>query len=419
MVFHDHEHSERAQIRVLGLEPGKKPVAPPTGRKYTVEVYDPLRAPTRKYYSLRTRDPRLALKRFIEFERRYRSGEIDLWDKAKGAPPAGKPLTCAAAVGAYLAHLLTAQSESGLPVRPSTLRQRRTYLGRFVRWVDEHAYPGALVTDVTADHVRSFAFGRGLEPGSITTQLNVVKRFLQWAVDGGHLRRDPAAALKGPRSEERVTFFKDAQLAALVASIRERIQANGRGMKRFPALLPTLLDAVIVAAGTGMRLGEVCHLRWEHVDLDGRVVHVVDSKAFRTKNGRSRTIPLAGEALAVLVARRAAAEPGAVYVFPGDGGGPPPGGDGGLSPGDEGGPSRGKYLSAKLKEFVRACGLPDELTFHSLRHTFATRLARAGVPEYRIQCLLGHSCNRMTQRYMHQAGVDTRSAMERVFGTQP
>lgn len=39
--------------------------------------------------------------------------------------------------------------------------------------------------------------------------------------------------------------------------------------------------------------------------------------------------------------------------------------------------------------------------FHDLRHTFATRLVQRGIDLYKVQRLLGHKTNHMTQRYAH------------------
>src|SRR5690606_13832304 len=51
---------------------------------------------------------------------------------------------------------------------------------------------------------------------------------------------------------------------------------------------------------------------------------------------------------------------------------------------------------------VRAAGLAaPEPTAHDLRHTYGTRLARAGVPAHEIMALMGHSSLRSVQRYLH------------------
>lgn len=58
---------------------------------------------------------------------------------------------------------------------------------------------------------------------------------------------------------------------------------------------PDLLAFILVAVETSMRRGEICGLRWEHVSLQRRTAHLVD-----TKNGESRTVALSSVAVAAL-----------------------------------------------------------------------------------------------------------------------
>jgi integrase len=50
--------------------------------------------------------------------------------------------------------------------------------------------------------------------------------------------------------------------------------------------------------------------------------------------------------------------------------------------------------------------------FHDLRHTFATRLAQAGIDLYKIAKLLGHKDIKMTQRYSHHCPDSLRGGVE-------
>jgi len=70
--------------------------------------------------------------------------------------------------------------------------------------------------------------------------------------------------------------------------------------------------------------------------------------------------------------------------------------------------SQGKVLgystwrSRVWEPAVKLAGLePPDPTGHDLRHTFGTRLARAGVPAHEIMALMGHSSLRSVQRYLH------------------
>jgi integrase len=58
---------------------------------------------------------------------------------------------------------------------------------------------------------------------------------------------------------------------------------------------------------------------------------------------------------------------------------------------------------------VNKAGLED-LHFHDLRHTFATRLVQAGEDLYKVQRLLGHKSIKMTERYAHHSPESLKSA---------
>ncbi len=64
---------------------------------------------------------------------------------------------------------------------------------------------------------------------------------------------------------------------------------------------------------------------------------------------------------------------------------------------------------------VRLAKIPH-VRFHDLRHTFATRLVRAGVDLITVQHLLGHSTIRMTARYAHSLWEDKEEAVKHLEG---
>jgi site-specific recombinase XerD len=79
--------------------------------------------------------------------------------------------------------------------------------------------------------------------------------------------------------------------------------------------------------------------------------------------------------------------------------------------------SRGE-IDAHLWRSCRRAGL-RKLGWHSLRHTFCSRLAMLGAPARAIQELAGHASLTTTQRYMHLSPDARRAAIDLLeFGQQ-
>ena len=166
--------------------------------------------------------------------------------------------------------------------------------------------------------------------------------------------------------------------------------------------------------GTGMRLGEVCALRWENIDLVNGVVKVRESvkrvsndvpeeqktklliQPPKSEKGK-RNIPLPNEVLAELKKHRVKQaelklQIGELYndqdlVFAWE--------DGRMvDPG---------YLSKHFKKVINQCGY-EGITFHSLRHSYASALLTMGEHPKVVQELLGHAQISMTlDTYSHVA----------------
>ena len=66
-----------------------------------------------------------------------------------------------------------------------------------------------------------------------------------------------------------------------------------------------------------------------------------------------------------------------------------------------------------FRKEMNAAGLPKELTFHSLRHTFATRTLENGGNIYKVSKVMGHSTPMITsQFYDHSMALNYRDVMD-------
>jgi integrase len=128
----------------------------------------------------------------------------------------------------------------------------------------------------------------------------------------------------------------------------------------------------MVAAMTGLRLGELVALRWRDVDWPAARIRVrqnyVRGRYGSPKSKRStRSVPMADEVGGVLdrlfQASRWQSEDHLVFAHPATGG-----------------PLAKANVTRRLHKALADAGLDETHVFHDLRHTFGTRMAAAGVP---------------------------------------
>jgi integrase len=163
---------------------------------------------------------------------------------------------------------------------------------------------------------------------------------------------------------------------------------------------PAAVAAVRFLALTGWRSGEALNLTWGEVDLVRRTATLTD-----TKTGRS-VRPLSIAACDVLKGLTRGAD--SSLVFPATRGDGPMAGFpkiwakiSALSKDKE--VDDGKAKQAKKTAKGENQGLPDDITPHVLRHSFASLAADLGYSEPTIAALVGHKGQSITSRYIHSA----------------
>ena len=159
---------------------------------------------------------------------------------------------------------------------------------------------------------------------------------------------------------------------------------NDAEVSRLLAAAVSLRDRALLETGyaTGMRVGEVTRLLITDLD-SGRMAIRVD----QGKGRKDRYVMLSRSLLETLRAYWRESKP-KVFLFPGLGGKKP------------------LCVSAAQKAFDRArlqAGIKKPVSFHTLRHSFATHLIENGTSVRTVQALLGHRSLQTTQRYLHLA----------------
>ena len=164
---------------------------------------------------------------------------------------------------------------------------------------------------------------------------------------------------------------------------------------------------------TGLRLGDCCCLAWNSVNLEREVIQLIPTKTRKHAHGQPVTIPIHPQLHAELEAalareheRRACAA--AAFVNP--------------TLADWYKNSKWRishgleliFKAAHIETSVKIEGRrtrTPEATFHSLRHSFVSLAANAGVPLPVVQSIVGHSSTAMTRHYYHENEEMLRQAV--------
>ena len=220
----------------------------------------------------------------------------------------------------------------------------------------------------------------GLAVKTVTNHLIFAHGVFRFAVRRGWATTNPVAATDRPRVAQ-----ADPDIRYLS---REELEALLRAVPRDDVLGPTEYALYTVAAMTGLRQGELVALRWRDIDWTAGVVRVRRTYSrgeWGTPKSRrsSRAVPLADRAARELERhfQRSAykADDETVFCHP-----------------HTGNPYDASKLRERFYAAMRAAGMGHRvgreggITFHSLRHTFGTRMAAVGVPMRTLQEWMGH-----------------------------
>lgn len=356
------------------------------GRKvlngYHAEFYDPERHPKRKRVSLRTKDRNAARQKLTQLERQYMAGTFDPWTDSA----AREGVTLTDAVRQFL------QAKRDAKRREKTVRNYADIL----RLLEQHLPPAFPIGFIEERHIIGMLEARDLSETSKATYLRHLRSFFGWARTEGLTKRHPVPDYEHHRKQSTVPeFLTREQVAHLLRVIESEAVVKAAQLRRKGGII-WLADVIRFAVGTGLRVGELSRLQWSDVDRTTRFITVR-----RTKNHQERRVYVTGDAWAVLEqlhAARSSESDG--FVFTGVGGGP----------------LNANYASERFRHYRRMAGLPENIHFHSLRHTFASWAVLEGMDLYQLQQILGHNDVTMTNRYAHLQPEAQINDMERIFG---
>jgi integrase len=267
-----------------------------------------------------------------------------------------------------------------LRLRPGTIE---TYTGSMTK----HVLPaiGEIpVSNLDPLRVRKLLndfLAAGMNPGTALNAIAALRSTLALLVEEGVLAVNPASVKKGwaPKLHAEPKSLTNAQLAEFLIA----------------AKMDPLYSLIVFLTDTGVRLGEALALRWEDVDLDGRVaaikrsVRLAHEAQTKTRFGM-RSVDLSKRVVELLKFVPKADSAALVFhthdTF-----------------------IRARYVHSTFHRVSKHAGLPP-VHPHMLRHSWATRMLKMGSPLNYVSRSLGHHSVAFTAQIYASAHPDSRHA---------
>ena len=257
------------------------------------------------------------------------------------------------------------------------IRNERHYAAWWIsQWGDRR------IDEITSDDIRkmiSHLRGEGTwSDKTINHVMGHLRVALNQAVQAGKLDKNPMDAVR----------------MLPVPRGRLRFLTEGEEQRLKETMAPEHFRLVRFAILTGLRREKQFSLTWPNIDLSNRVLTIP-----RSKHGDTRHVPLSDEAIEILKAIRTETRVMTAWCFP----------------------SQNPTTHIDPQNFYRRVYLPalekagiKEVTWHTLRHTCASRLVMAGVDIRTVQEILGHKTLAMTTRYSHLSAQHVLTAINKI-----
>ncbi|WP_460713681.1 tyrosine recombinase XerC [Lysobacter terrae] len=270
------------------------------------------------------------------------------------------------AIDDFLAYLAVERQVSA-----HTLDAYRRDLSALSQWAADKGH-GDIAT-LYAEQLRAFSADehrRQQSPKSIQRRLSACRSFYAWLLKHGRIDANPAAAVRAPKAPRKLPQVLDPDEAKALVEVPTDAPLGLRDR----ALLELFYSS-------GLRLSELCALRWRDLDLGEGLVTVLG------KGRKQRSVPLGSHARNALQEWRASVAPRPAEdapVFPG-----------------RNGPITPRAIQLRVRQLAQQQGLFKRVHPHLLRHSFASHILESSGDLRGVQELLGHADIATTQIYTH------------------
>ena len=243
---------------------------------------------------------------------------------------------------------------------------------------------------------------KGYARKTIHGEITLLKTAIKWFITEGHIQAEPIKLLLKRAECERAYCYTSEEVEAMYDV------CNGSISLRW------LRNTIVGLACTGMRIDELCNLKWSDINFDKGMLTIADESGFanqsddsRTnKSSRTRHLPIRAELLEILELLPKIDQ----YIFHG--------------------PRSGRLKADTVRNvLVREVIRPltkrfpqqfeNERSFengrlHSFRHYFCSVCANTGIPERITMNWLGHAESEMVRHYYHLNDEESRQKMNQL-----
>lgn len=284
----------------------------------------------------------------------------------------------------YASHLATAGRSA------NTVRAYIQDLTNFADWYTQTTsaeFQAKLVDSTEVIEYRRYLLQKGRRPKTINRRLVALRRYFKWAKQNSLCPDNPFDILEGYRVNEQKgvapKWLEEKEQLALLRAVRQT--GNCRD-----------LAIIQVLRRTGLRVSELVDLRQDDITIRERSGNV---RVREGKGMKARQIPLSNDARQVLsgyIEERKDCEEEKVFL-------------------GQRGPLTEKGVWDIVKKYAYQAQL-ENVTTHTLRHTFGKNLVNVGTPLDQVAILLGHESIETVRIYVTPSEKDLEQAVRRASG---
>ncbi len=292
-------------------------------------------------------------------------------------------------------------------IAKATLASKRMVWMAFARWMEENHVEIGHLAEVTETAVAEYLAEFRCYHSATTYNNHVcaLREVFRTLADKAGVTHDPWAG---------VCLRADDSVSRRELTLDEVERLYAAASKEGPQWKLLLMVGIY----TGLRLGDCCRLSWDCVNLERQVIQVIPEKTKKHMHGRPVTIPIHPQLLSELQGVNSTLQ---LHT---------PTHNSNSHPAGFVNPTIAEmYLNQnwRLDECLRKIFTAANITmsvklegrsrksvvasFHSLRHTFVSLSANAGVPLPVVQSIVGHCSTAMTRHYYHENLDALRSAV--------